>query len=336
MPGLRSLAVGAAGALTLAATLTAGPAHAVEPITDGTLSIEATVFAAGDCSGPDAPAPVDATITAGDSITRTSTLDITAASAADPTDTVALHATQRVSVTSKAAGGQLASVQISAATSGTATASKGAASNCTPEGSGAGWNMQGEVAGLVHRSTAGWAHLTVHSEGVGGQGALATLSTSGGAGLLESKTGAFGVRGVSDDQWVYAPAGDYALQTSIIGAATTYPKFPKAASTAGVTLTFLPAGVAKSAETGSAKPDVTFPSGLTCPSGKATVKLTSKVNSASKATLFVNGQQKKSITNPSAGNVTLTGLPTDLPVTLKAVVRQNGHSLSATRVYRAC
>jgi hypothetical protein len=335
MSVLRFLAAGAVGGLTLTATLVAGPAHAAAPMSGGTLQIHPTTYDAGDCTVSAPPADVSASVTAGDTITRSVTINGSAVSGTDATDTVALHATQEVKVSSHAAGGQLTTLQISAATTGSAIAAKGAATHCTSGGSGTGWNIQSGVTATLHRATAGWLHSSVRSSGIGGQGAASGLADSV-HGLLQSETGAFGVRDVTDDQWVYVPAGDYLFQSSIIAAATTYPDFPKASTTAAITLTFLPAGVAKVAETGSAKPDVTFPGRLTCPAGKAAVRFTSKVEGASKAVLFVNGKQRKSIGNPSAGTVTLKGLPTDRSVTLKAVVTDHGHTLSATRAYRSC
>lgn len=330
------LTTAAVGGLTLTAGLAGVPAADAAALSGTTLTISGSPFSGGDCSDVTAPAGVNTPVVAGDTISRSITVSGTATSAADSSDTVILNGTQKVKVTSSASGGQLTSMTITSTTSGSVTAVKGAASNCTTSSDGTGWNLTSGVQGTVHRSTAGWLHVGVHSSGVGGQGVGVQLSTSGGSGiLLQSQLGALAVRDIDDNQWVYVPAGDYTLQTTVIGAAATYPAFPKASLNASIALTFYPAGIAKAGETGSAKPMVADPGALTCSTGKAAVRLTSKIAGASKATLYVNGTPKASISNPQARTVAV-GVPTNSAVTLKAVVKKAGKTLSATRVYRAC
>lgn len=331
-----TLATTTVGGLALTTGLAGVPAaHAVAPLDTASFTITASPYSAGDCSTVPAPTGVNTSIAAGDTLTRSVTLSGTATSAGDSSDTVALHGTQKVTVSSTAAGGQLTSLTIGSTISGTVTASKGAASSCTTSSEGTGWNFSSGLQGTVHRTTAGWLHLGVHSAGVGGQGAGVQLASSGGSVLLQSQVGALALRDVDDDQWVYVPAGDYHLQTTVLGAAATYPAFPKASLAASITMRFFPAGIAKAAESGTARPMVTFPSRLTCATGKAAVTLTSTIKGAASVALLVDGATTKTIKHPGAAKVSL-GVPTNQGVTLKAVVHKSGTTLSASRSYRAC
>ncbi len=162
------------------------------------------------------------------------------------------------------------------------------------------------------------------------------MAALGGDALVQAQIGTYAVRDLSSDQWVYVPAGDHEIQVQIGGVSADGFGIATASLKQTVRFTFLPAGVARTVTTGSARAKVVLPAYLTCSTGKAVARLTSKVRGASRATFYVNGARKVSFVRPRARTVVLTGVPRNRSVTLKAVVTDRGRTLTATRSYRSC
>lgn len=332
-PRLRNLlAVTAIGGLALSG-LTSAPAHAAAPITDGSIELSGMFnFDGTDCTGATEPAPVQATFTAGTTVKRTLTFDQTATATGDATDKVRMKGSQTLSVSSTSSGGQITSLTASSTVTGSVSRTK-TDSACTPSGFPASANNLGRVQAQVHRSTAGWLRIQATSTGVGGQVVMAAF---GGDELVQAQIGGYAVRDLSNDQWVYVPAGDHDIQVQLGGTSADGFGISTTSLKQSVKFTFSPVGVAKAATTGTARAKVLFPNVLTCSTGRATLRLTSKITGASRASLYVNGTRKTTIVRPRARTVTLTGVPRDRAVSLKLVVAERGRTLTATRSYRSC
>lgn len=333
MPSLRLLAAASAlGGLVLTG-LSPAPAQALAPINNGELELSNSFnFDGTDCSGATEPADVTATFTAGTTVKRTLTFDQTATANGDATDKVRLKGSQTLSVSSTSAGGQLTSLTATSTVTGSITKTK-ATSVCTPSGFPAGATSMAQAYAEVHRSTAGWLRIRATSTGVGGQILMAGF---GGEQVVETQVGGYALRDLASDQWVYVPAGDHQVQLQLGGAAVDGFGIATSSLKQSVKLTFYPAGVARAAATGTARPMVTLPTYLTCSTGKANVRLTSRISGVDKVHLYVNGVRKTTLVRPRSRTVTLSGVPKNRSVTLKAVVVDGRRTYSAARSYRSC
>ena len=330
---LRLLVATAAVSGLAIAGLSPAPAHAAVPITDGTLALDADLnFNSSSCTGASAPAGVSAPFTAGTTVKRTLTFDQTA-TASDPTDSVRMRGSQTTAVSSTAAGGQVTSLTVTSTITGSVTPTK--ATSACDQGSDfpTGESSQSQVQAVLHRSTAGWLHVQATSTGVGGHIVAVGVGDDR---FLQSEIGGFAIRDISHDSWVYVPAGDSEVQVQLGGASVDNFGLAKISLKQSVTLTFLPAGVARTATTGTARSKVVFPNVLTCSTGKAVARLTSKVRGASRVTFYVNGVKKQSYVRPGARTVVLTGVPKNRAVALKAIVKDGRRTLTAARAYRSC
>ena len=329
----RLLVASGAGALVLSG-IAAAPASA-EPITDGGIQLGGSVnYDTAACTGAVAPAPVSADLASGATLTRSLSFDQTAVATGDETDTLRFKGSQKLVVSSTTSGSQLTSLTATSAVTSSVTAAK-ADSACLPASGPAGVQNLSGVYAVIHRSTPGWLRIQAVSTGTGGQVLSADVQDTVSY-AIQAQVGGFSVRDTSADQLVYVPAGDHEVELTLGGVSATAYGIPSASIKSSIKLTFSPAGVAKAATTGTARSDVTFPSALTCSTGRAAVKLTSAIAGASKVALYVDNTRKTTISRPTARTVTLTGVPKNRAVTLRAVVVDGGRTLSATRSYRAC
>ncbi|GAA4812319.1 hypothetical protein ACFQ0K_04675 [Nocardioides caeni] len=327
------VATTAIGGLAIAGLSPAAPAQAADPIVDGYLGLSSSInYNETDCAGASEPANIEAAFTAGTTVKRTLSFDQTATATGDETDTLRLRGSQTLGVSSSVAGGQLSALTATSTVTGSVTAAK-AESACSQSGFPAGSNSQGGIGAQINRTTDGWLRVQATSSGVGGQ--IMTIAFGQGQ-LVDTELGGFAVRDLSYDHWIYVPAGEYYFEVSMGGAAVDGYDLEKIALKQSVKLTFHRAGIARSAATGTARPQVTLPSYLTCSTGRATVGLTSKIRGASRVTLYVNGVRKSVINRPTPRRVTLKGVPTNRAVTLRAVVQDGRRSTAVTRSYRSC
>lgn len=335
---IRPLRAGvAAGALALTAIAFAPSAQA-DVLTSGTISISGQPQTGSDCTFDTAPSPVNGTFADGQTRTRSLAFTSTATSTSNSTDTATVSGSAHATVRSSVSGGVLHAFSVDTQQSSSIHAVDGSASSCHG-GNGLANQMQAMAGAMFTQAKPMWMRFDASSRGTGGQSTFVELVPSGGGSSFSGVISiSASIRNHSDSQWLYLPAGSYTMQA---GLATTlddhsFGGLGSASSTGHVGLTFVPAGSAAAPAAGSAKPAVTFPSALTCSTGKATVKLTSKIKGASKVTLSVNGATKKSIAHPGARTVVLSGVPRDRDVTLKAVVKRDGRSTSVSRAYRSC
>lgn len=334
LPVRALVAVAAVTGLALTG-LPPAPAHALAPITEGAINLVGhTAFKSPDCAAATPlPDDVQAPFTAGTTVKRTLTFNQTATAVADVDDKVVFKGSQTLAVASTGTS-QLTSLTATSTVTGSVTKTK-AVSACTPDTNPLAETSQADVEATLNRTTAGWLRIQISSVGTGGQFASGDLG-GGPQGLAQVTFGSFSLRDISTDQWVYVPAGDYALSLALGGASALDHGIPSVSLKQTVKLTFAPAGVAKAATTGTARAKVIFPNVLTCATGRATVRLTSKITGASRASLYVNGVRKTTIVRPKARTVTLTGVPKSRAVSLKLVVVDRGRTLTATRSYRSC
>lgn len=329
------LAASAIGGLALTGLSPAAPAQAVVPITDGAMNLAGhTAYTSTDCTA-DAPLPsaVQAPFTVGTTVKRSLSFNQTVTAVADADDKVVFKGSQALAVASTGTS-QFTSLTATSTVTGSVTKTK-AVSACPPDFGPLAETSQADISATLHRTTAGWLRIQVSSVGTGGQFASGQLG-GGPEGLAQVQFGSFSIRDISADQWVYVPAGDYEFTLSLGGASALGYDISTVALKQSVKLTFSPAGVAKAATTGTARAKVLFPTTLTCATGRASVRLTSKIAGASRASLYVNGVRKTSIVRPTARTVTLTGVPKSRAVSLKLVVVDHGRTLTATRSYRSC
>jgi hypothetical protein len=333
---LRALVAASAVAGLGLAGLSPAPAQAAAPITDGNVYVGGSVnYDTGACTGAESPSSVQATFAAGSTVTRTVSFDESATATADATDSIRFKGSQTLRVAATGSG-QLSTLAVSSTVTGSITATK-PSSACLPDGYPASQQSMSGLSAVVHRTTPGWLHIQGSSVGTGGQVIEGELA-GGSEGLVQVQFGGFAVRDLSHDQWIYVPPGAYELELALGGAAAVGNgvNFPSTSLKQSVKLTFAPAGVAKAATSGTARAKVLFPNVLTCSTGRASVRLTSKITGASRASLYVNGVRKTTIVRPRARTVTLTGVPKNRAVSLKLVVVDHGRTLTATRSYRSC
>lgn len=315
------------------AGLAPAPAHAAAPIDGGSIELTSNLnYDGADCTGATAPSGVTAAYTAGTTVKRTLSFDQTA-TAADPTDSVRMKGSQTTTISSTVSGGQLSSLTATSSVTGSVSGTK-AVSACDPTSDfPLSANSQSQFFAQVNRTTAGWLHVQASSAGVGGQIMMVSF---GGEALVQSQNASYALRDLSFDSWVYVPAGENQLQVMMGGVSADGYGIATMSLKQTVKLTFAPAGVAKAATTGTARAKVLFPNVLTCSTGRATARLTSKVTGASRASFYVNGVRKATFVRPRARTVTLTGVPKTRAVSLKLVVVDHGRTLTATRSYRSC
>lgn len=332
---LRTHLVGGAVAGVAATLCFVTPADAAS-LSGGTLSISG----AGDvdtanCTITPAPAPpAPATFGDGQTVTQSMSADQTATATADATDVVTFHSSASSTVRSTVSGGDVSTLSVT----GTTRASYSATNPDTACGHGT--SILEDTADFdavtdLHRTRAAWMHLEASATGTGMKEAAVILTPSGATVPTLSFAATVSARDVVKDEWIYVLPGDYNIQMAVSGQASD--ALPVSSSTVkgSIKLTFVKPGTAEAAEAGTAKPMVTLPGALTCNTGKASVKLTSKIAGASNASVYVNGSKKLSVNHPTPKTVSVA-VPTDRTVTIKAVVKKSGKSTSATRVYRSC
>jgi hypothetical protein len=332
---LRSLLAGASTGALVAGLTALAPAADAAVLSSATLTLSGSPSASSTCPLTGTPSQVTTGFADGQSVTRTLSYTATATNTGDGTDTATIKGTAKATVHSAVSGGVLHSLTLDTQQSSTVSAAKGGASQCHGT---LGNALQTTTGATFAQSHPMWMRFDASTAGTGAQTMIAEVMPSGASGVDGIITVSGSIRGHRDSQWVYLPAGSYALQVGLASQLDdgTFPGLASASMTGHLGLTFVPAGSAAGPATGAARADVRLPGRIACSTGKATVTLTSAVKGASSVVLSANGVRRRSVSRPAAGKVVVTGLPTDRDVTLKAVVRTGGRSLTVSRAYRAC
>jgi len=337
MGPIRNLAVGASIAGIVTTLCLAAPANAAV-LSSGTLNLSGSASTGGSCTFSTAPTPITADYTDGQSVTRSYSYTQTA-TGTDPTDVVTFTGSEKETIRSTVSNGDLTSLSLTGTSRASISAAKGSASTCftgtsTPLSASAGI----QTSPSFTRTKAAWMHIQVTATGTGArEGGVLLMPDTSGAISSGSYDISLSTRDISRSEWLYITPGTYGLQMLSASVASEASGLQTASSTSTVKLSFVSPGSAVAGETGTstARSMVTMPSGLTCSTAKAAVRLTSKIKGASSVSLYVNGSRKASLNRPTSKTVAVA-VPRTTAVNLEAVVKKSGKSYTIARSYHSC
>lgn len=303
--------------LVAAASLAAVPSASAAAL-NGELGGNSQTEYAGVCTLSGGTPPTSVPFTDGQ-VVSTSYSSTSTATGVDPTDTVTLKSTANGTIRTAVSSGEVTSISLSGTAAGSWSAAKGAATTCgtvaDPILSAGALEAQLEV----HRTRAAWAHVEVSARGTGTKEAGVLFLPPGSTGTSGSYDLSLSPRDVSRSTWVYVTPGDYMMQMVIAGIAGQAQGSSSASVSGSVKVTFVAPGAAKAPAAGTARPRVTLPAGLTCSTGRASVRLTARAV-GSTVKLFVNGARKATIRKPRRARTVSLVVPRTSPVSLRAVV----------------
>lgn len=249
--------------------------------------------------------------------------------AGDVADDTAMTAKSSGKVRATEADGSLRSLDLTTALSASVVAAQGLTSDCDSSASA----MSGAQAYFT-LAQSGW--VTLHGTARGGslQMTLASAAAEQGSALMST-----GIKHEQTRQF-FLPAGTY-LALAIFELELDTPGVA-GDPTSGVgggslSLDFTPAGSAQGPAAGTGKKFVKLDSARSCGAGSVAGSFTGKASKVVKATFFVNGKRKKTISNPSGGtDVVLRGLADGSSAVVTVALKLTQGKATLKRVYVSC
>ena len=249
--------------------------------------------------------------------------------AGDVADDTTMTAKSSGKVRATEADGSLNTLVLTTALSASVVAAQGLTSDCDSDASA----MSG-VQTFFTLAEAGW--VTLHGAARGGvlQATLIDQTASHGTVVMS-----VGLKTEQTRQF-FLPAGTYlALAIFDLGVATPSAVGDPTSAVGGgsYSLDFTPAGGATGPATGTGKKFVRLDAARACGAGSVAGSFTSKASKVVKATFFVNGKKKKTITDPSGGtDVVLRGLADASTAVVTVAIQLTQGKATLRRVYVSC
>lgn len=253
----------------------------------------------------------------------------TAEDAGDLADDTTMTATSSGKVRATEADGSLNTLVMTTALSAGVVAAQGLTSDCDSNASA----MSGAQT-FFTLAQAGW--VTLRGTVRGGVLEATLIDQTGDHGTVVISVGLK----TEQTRQFFLPAGTY-LALAIFELEVQTPSVAGDPSSAvgggGYSLDFTPAGSASGPATGTGKKFLRMDSARSCGAGSVAGSFTSKASKVAKATFFVNGTKKKTITNPSGGtDVVLRGLADGSAAVVTVALKLTQGKATLRRVYVSC